>query len=183
MRERKSGRKKGETAGPYPFPFAFRTRRTKSFRFCLAVSKLPGWVTPEVSKSRRIATRRESICGVRSRRFYILHYFCLFGLLRKVFLLSSSRLGLRITWRYISYTVDNTVTIAGIRWTHIRILPVDTCVCVRVCVNACACACIAFSVSIVFGISQERGKKERKLYIGTSKKVYFTIPLAVEDRL
>lgn len=26
-------------------------------------------------------------------------------------------------------------------------------------------------------------KKERKLYIGTSKKVYFTIPLAVEDRL
>lgn len=44
--------------------------------------------------------------------------------------------------------------------------------------------CIAFSVSIVFGISQERGEKkgERKLYIGTSKKVYFTIPLAVEDR-
>lgn len=68
-----------------------------------------------------------------------------------------------------------------IRWSHIRILPVDTCMYVYVCL-VCGCVCIAFSVSIVFGILQEWKKKGEETIYRYLKKVYFTIPLAVEDR-
>lgn len=57
------------------------------------------------------------------------------------------------------------------------------CVCVYVCVNVCACVCVSRSPSVLYLVYHKSGKKkERKLYIGTSKKVYFTIPLAVEHR-
>jgi len=172
-------------AGPIPFPFAFRTRRTKSFRFYLAVSRFPGWLrgSPGVSRSQRIATLRESIRGV--RRFLCFFFFLVYWG-KNLSLELSSRLRMTEDICRIIYR-DNAVTITGIRWTHIRILPIDTCVCVRVyvCMNVLmlACACVSRSPSVLYLVYHKSGgKKERKLYIGTSKKVYFTIPLAVEDR-
>lgn len=181
--------KKGETAGPIPFSFTFRTWRTKSFRFCLAVSRFLGWVhdSPGVSRSRRIATWKESIRGVRSRRFLWFFLVCREKSFSRRALVSASD-----DRRYMSHRIP------GIYNDHRHTMnshPHFTCryVCMRVyksvlmlaCVHVCVCVsvCVSRSPSVLYLVYHERKKKERKLYIGTSKKVYFTIPLAVEDRI
>lgn len=185
----KRDRQKREgTAGLFPFPFAFRTRRTKSFQVFVWLCKdfLCGDEIRVSPGNNRGRTTYRDTKRIDSRRLFLFFFDCCF-FEKNLSLSSNSHPDLKTNEDIPLYRIrdirqdDRRHT--DDKPTSAFYLSIVVCMCMYMCAGACVH--VMFSVSIVFGISTWAENGERKLYIGTSKKkkkVYFTIPLAVEDR-